>query len=182
MTEDDIEAVSAVRVTGWQFAYRGIVPQAYLDAMTIEADAARRLMRSRRADRLTTDLVAVVDHGEVVGWACLGPCREDSTEDPAAGELYALYVTPALIGYGIGSELLHAVHQHAAAHGFRTMSLWVLRDNQRARRFYERAGYVPDGTVRDDDFDGVPVTEVRYRYAMANSATASAERSPQGPL
>jgi ribosomal protein S18 acetylase RimI-like enzyme len=94
----------------------------------------------------------------------------------------ALYVRPALIGSGVGRVLLHAVHQHAAAHGFRTMRLWVLRDNQRARRFYERAGYIWDGTVQDDDYDGVPVAEVRYRYATVGSAADSAELRPQGPL
>ena len=42
MTEADIPAVSAIRVTGWQAAYRGLIPQRYLDGMTAEGDAERR--------------------------------------------------------------------------------------------------------------------------------------------
>ena len=47
--------------------------------------------------------------------------------------------------------------------GFRAATLWVLRGNERARRFYERAGWTVDGARKDDVVAGVPVTEVRYR-------------------
>ncbi|MFI1279253.1 hypothetical protein ACH4U5_00520 [Streptomyces sp. NPDC020858] len=65
MTEADVPAVSAVRVTGWQAAYAGIVPQTFLDAMTVEADAQQRrqhLARSKEGPT-TTNLVAVDAHG-----------------------------------------------------------------------------------------------------------------------
>ncbi|MEV0915125.1 hypothetical protein AB0I93_12770 [Streptomyces sp. NPDC049967] len=42
MTIDDCEAVSAVRVRGWRSAYAGLMPQAYLDAMSVAEDAERR--------------------------------------------------------------------------------------------------------------------------------------------
>ena len=47
--------------------------------------------------------------------------------------------------------------------GFRSATLWVLRDNERARRFYERAEWSVDGVQKGDVVAGVPVTEVRYR-------------------
>ncbi|GGL61159.1 N-acetyltransferase [Streptomyces fumigatiscleroticus] len=165
MTEADVPAVSAIRVTGWKTAYAGIVPQSYLDAMTVEADTRRRLKRFRTPRERVTDLVAADAHGRVVGWACLGPDR-DAGAPTTTGELYTLYVLPSLIGSGIGRTLLEAAHTHAPAEGFGSMLLWVLKDNTRARRFYERAGYVADGAVRTDDYDGVPVPEVRYRRAL----------------
>lgn len=70
------------------------------------------------------------------------------------------------MGSGIGRLLLDAVHAHAHADGFRLMLLWVLTDNTRARRFYERAGYIADGAVQADDYDGVSVPEVRYRRTL----------------
>ncbi len=42
MTEAGIDAVSAIRVRGRQTAYAGIVPQPYLDGMTVEDDARER--------------------------------------------------------------------------------------------------------------------------------------------
>ncbi|MFI8390443.1 GNAT family N-acetyltransferase [Streptomyces sp. NPDC085540] len=160
MTEADVAAVSEIRVTGWKAAYAGIVPQSYLDRMTVEADAHQRRRYVMKPDKATIDLVAVDAQGAVVGWACFGPSRT------AAGELYALYVRPSLIGTGIGRTLLRAVHANAAAHGFGSVLLWVLTDNTPARRFYERAGYVADGAVQADDYDGVSLSEVRYRVTL----------------
>ncbi|HXT91170.1 MAG TPA: GNAT family N-acetyltransferase [Trebonia sp.] len=175
MTESDIRAVSAIRVTGWQAAYPGMVPQAYLDALSVEHDTAMRRERfHRQSIAAITNFVATDAENEVAGWACLGPYRGSGTEDPAAGELYAIYVKPSLIGTGVGRELIHAVHQHAAARGFHTLHLWVLRDNARARRFYERAGYAPDGDTKEDDFAGAPVAEVRYRITVAEASRGRA--------
>ncbi|MGW1195547.1 N-acetyltransferase family protein [Streptomyces sp. NPDC002536] len=166
MTETDIPAVSAVRVSGWKAAYASMIPQSYLDGMTVEADAALRRRQFPGSRGRMTDLVAVDGHGDVVGWACLGPGRDTEGRGPAAGELYALYVRPSLTGSGIGRTLLGAVHARAGDQGLDSMLLWVLRDNVMARPFYERAGYASDGAVQSDDYDGVSVPEVRYRRAL----------------
>ncbi|MFE0377055.1 GNAT family N-acetyltransferase [Streptomyces inhibens] len=175
MTEADIEAVSAVRVHGWQRAYRGLMPQAYLDAMSVAADAEQRRSWFGRRSPEVSDLVAERD-GEVVGWACVGPARDpDITPGagelpaprPTAGELLALYVTPGLIGTGIGRALLSAGTARARASGFHTLYLWVVRGNSRAQRFYERAGFVPDGAEEAYEVGGSSVPELRYRRALA---------------
>ncbi|MFF3541920.1 GNAT family N-acetyltransferase [Streptomyces platensis] len=175
MTEADIDAVSAVRVHGWQAAYRGLMPQAYLDTMSVAADAEqRRSWFGRRAPEVS-DLVAERE-GEVVGWVCVGPSRDPdiapgagelAAPRPSAGELLALYVTPALIGTGIGRALLSAGTARARAHGFHTLYLWVIQGNTRAQRFYERAGFVPDGAEEASDVGGTEVPELRYRRALA---------------
>lgn len=166
MTDTDIPAVSSVRVSGWQSAYAGIVPQPYLDAMSVEADTDQRRTWFALSRGRVTDLVAV-DDAEVVGWAALGPYRATGTEpDAGAGELYALYVQPRLIGTGIGRALIDAVHARAADRNFTSVRLWVLADNARARRFYEMAGYTTDGAVRTDEYGGVSLRDVRYGRAI----------------
>ncbi|MCC3767513.1 GNAT family N-acetyltransferase [Streptomyces sp. UNOC14_S4] len=174
MTEADVAAVSVIRVTGWKSAYAGLLPRSYLDRMTVEEDTEWRRKHFAEMTEGTaggvTDLVAVDDRAEVVGWACLGPYRGAGAADAAAGELYALYVRPSLTGAGIGRVLLDAVHAHARARGFEQVLLWVLDGNSGARRFYERAGYAADGGSQADDYDGVSVAEVRYRRALADRA------------
>lgn len=165
MTEADVPAVSAIRVTGWQASYAGIVPQSFLDGMTVEEDIQQRRRHFESSKAGTTNLVAEDAHGQVVGWACLGRFRGGGTRT-TTGELYALYVQPSLIGSGIGRTLLEAVHGHAETDGFSLMLLWVLTDNARARRFYERAGYTADGAVQADGYDGVSISEVRYQRAL----------------
>lgn len=165
MNEADVEAVSAIRVRGWQAAYAGIVPQAYLDAMTIGGDAEQRRDWFSRPLRQSTDLVAL-DSGDLVGWISFGPYRGQAAGAGRTGEVYALYVRPDLIGRGVGRTLLGEVHARMEEQRFQTSALWVLDDNQRARRFYERAGYQPDGGTQEDDYDGVTLTELRYRRAL----------------
>lgn len=159
MTQGDAEAVAGVRVEGWRHAYTGIVPRSWLDGMTVAEDAARQRARLADPGRTATDLVATDPDGTVVGWACFGP----DTAAPDAAELYALYVRPDRIGAGIGRALLDEVHARAAAARFTYMTLWVLADNHRARRFYDRAGYAPDGAAQSDTYDGVVLDELRCR-------------------
>lgn len=175
MTEADIDAVATIRVRGWQAAYAGIVPSGYLDAMSVEEDAARRRDFFARSTGRVENLVAV-DGDTVTGWAAHGPSRGDDAT-PADGELYAIYVRPGLIGTGIGRALTDAALASAAARGFTRMRLWVLADNARARRFYEQAGFAPDGASQEEDYDGTLLTEVRYARSTRASAASAASRS-----
>jgi ribosomal protein S18 acetylase RimI-like enzyme len=82
------------------------------------------------------------------------------------GEVYALYISPDLVGQGIGRTLLGEAHAQMNSQGFETSALWVLCDNQRARRFYEQAGYQADGAAQDDVYDGTTLTELRYQREL----------------
>ncbi len=163
MDEADVAAVSAIRVRGWQAAYAGIVPRTYLEAMTVEDDTARRRQLLAHPGRTSRDLVAIHDRGDTVGWVCFGPCRSGAH---ASGEVYALYVSPERTGQGIGGRLLEAAHVQMKGQGFGASALWVLADNRRARRFYERAGYEADGATQDDVYDGATLTELRFRCVL----------------
>jgi RimJ/RimL family protein N-acetyltransferase len=56
-----------------------------------------------------------------------------------------IYVTPAWWSAGVGWTLMGSVLSALEAGGYRRVVLWVLADNARARRFYERAGFAADG-------------------------------------
>ncbi|WP_327255794.1 GNAT family N-acetyltransferase [Streptomyces sp. NBC_01244] len=165
MNEADIDPVAALRVRGWQSAYVDIIPQSYLDGMSAENDAQRRREGFASSRGSVVDLVAVDEDGVPVGWICFGPYRGE-TDAPIPGEVYAVYVEPTLMGRGIGRALLDAVHDHTEAKQFETMQLWVLRDNSRARRFYEAAGYAADGAEESEMYGDVAATELRYRRSM----------------
>ncbi|WP_223766646.1 GNAT family N-acetyltransferase [Streptomyces huiliensis] len=161
MTDADVDTVAEIRVAGWREAYRGLVPDAYLDAMDPTADAATHRARRAAAESPAVELVAESPADGVTGWVCLGPCRDTDLPAPA-GELYALYVRPALIGTGVGRALCAAALESARERGDARLGLWVLRENARARRFYARAGFAADGAERVDPVDGEPLREVRY--------------------
>jgi GNAT superfamily N-acetyltransferase len=158
---DDAAALGRLHVRAWQAAYRGQMPDDYLDGLRAEERAAgweRGLQRDRARDPV---LVAERDGG-VVGFAVVGPAEEPR----GAGELYAINVDPDHWGTGAGRALLLAAHEQLARLGFAEAVLWVLPRNRRARRFYEAAGWVTDGTERSIEVQGVVVPEVRYRRRL----------------
>lgn len=161
MTPDDGDAVAAIRVRGWRFAYRGTIPQAYLDTMDVAAEAEKQRARLAAGDGSLVNLVAEAADGTLAGWAAYGPYRDGGTRTDD-GELYALYLTPERIGQGVGRALMAEVKERCAAAGYPRVLLWVFESNARARRFYEAAGFTPDGTEEPFEVAGVQVPEVRY--------------------
>ncbi|MDW4905409.1 GNAT family N-acetyltransferase [Streptomyces sp. ADMS] len=160
MAFDDCDRVSEIRIRGWQYAYRGLMPQPYLDSLSVAEDAERRRTFFVRAGSEIVDLVAE-QAGQVVGWACHGPYRDGEFRTDDA-ELYAIYVDTARFGAGVGQALLREAVRRCAGARHRRMLLWVLKGNDRARRFYERAGFAADGSEEPFDVDGAAVPEVRY--------------------
>ncbi|WP_433343601.1 N-acetyltransferase family protein [Streptomyces sp. CA-253872] len=158
MTEADLPRVMRLRARAWAAAYDGLVPAAYLDGMDPAAEARARAEWFAKSRGHVTDLLALDTGGELLGWACYGLPRPGAGP---AGELFALYAAPERVGTGVGRRLVEEVHARLAG----PVTLWVLAGNSRARRFYTRFGYRPDGTERPDDYGewGGPVLrELRY--------------------
>ncbi|WP_342786840.1 GNAT family N-acetyltransferase [Streptomyces qinzhouensis] len=174
MTDDDCAAVAEVRVRSWQYAYAGLVPQPYLDSMDVE-QATDRLRGHFTAGAGTVTHLVAERNGAVVGWGCAGPGR-DPDAAPGEAELYALYALPAHLSTGVGRALLAELVAGAEAAGHRAMRLWVLKGNARARRFYERAGFLPDGCEEPFEVGGAEVPEVRYARGL------EAPRPSTGPV
>lgn len=65
-----------------------------------------------------------------------------STDHP---EIVSMWVEPAARGTGVADELLQSVIAWAEQEGADGICLAVAEGNDRARRFYERAGFVPSG-------------------------------------
>jgi ribosomal protein S18 acetylase RimI-like enzyme len=155
----DAEPVERLRVAGWQAAYRGLLPDGYLDGMQVDAARRRARMTGPAAPRV--EHVAVTG-STIVGWVAGGPCRDADRTAPQHGEVYACYVQPGWWGRGAGRLLLDRAVRDLAGAGLDDITLWVLEGNHRARRFYEGRGFRPDGARQWLDIGG-PVPEVRYQ-------------------
>ncbi|MGH8860656.1 MAG: GNAT family N-acetyltransferase [Jatrophihabitantaceae bacterium] len=154
---EDAAAIIAVRVASWRAAYGAHLPPDVWDGFD-PVPAARRLAGSIAARRLLA-LVAEVDDA-VGGYVFYGPARDDDLA-AGVGEVYAIYVHPARWSTGAGRALLGAALDEL---GDVPAVLWVLEVNERARRFYEIAGFRLDGAVKPAELPGgVELPEVRYR-------------------
>jgi GNAT superfamily N-acetyltransferase len=160
----DAAGIAAVHVLAWQRAYRGIFSESLLqglDAAEREASWAARL-----ASPGPGEVVIVAERGEpVIGFASAGPARDEDLQDGRHLELYAIYLHPEHWSAGIGSALLeHTLAQAVAVTpSAAAVTLWVLEQNRRARRFYERHGFSTDGAVTEYEQQGESAAELRYR-------------------
>lgn len=170
---DDSEAIGRVHIAAWQAAYRGLMPDEFLD----DLDGAVRGQRWRAAlaagpgdgryqegDLEGVALVIEDEDGEVAGISVVGLPRRP--EPPGVGELWMINVDPVAWGRGVAPALLAAATDELRRLGFEEAVLWVLSGNGRARRFYERSGWVADGTEHRDDARGFEAVEVRYRRPL----------------
>ena len=167
---EDADAIGSVHVRAWQVGYRGQLPDDYLDRLSIPQRQASWRTGLPDPDRTSTVLVAEDPaDGHVCGFATVGEPRFAGSEDldrTVVGQLYAINLEPEAWGRGIGTSLLHAASDRLAADGYREAILWTLRTNARARRFYEREGWVADGGEQLDEHEGVALDEVRYRRGL----------------
>jgi GNAT superfamily N-acetyltransferase len=157
-TPEDARSVAEVHVGSWRHAYRGLLPDAYLDRLSV--DDREATWREAFGDG-TSDAFVADAGGRIVGFASFGPSRDQDAGD-ATGEIPAIYVEPSVLGAGVGRELMAAATEALREAGYRRATLWVLEANERARRFYEQAGWTWDGTVDRHDFECANEPVVRY--------------------
>ncbi len=155
----DTMAVADVAIRSWQRGYRGLIAQDYLDGLRPQ-DRARRYAFGAMDIRGPYTLVAL-DGDTICGHITIGRSRDEDIAD--SGEIWALYVDPVRWGGGVGGALITAGCDRLRRAGHDRAALWVLSDNVRARRFYERSGFCTDGRERTDVIGGTLVHEVRYQ-------------------
>jgi ribosomal protein S18 acetylase RimI-like enzyme len=162
-TPQDAAALAAVEVTSWRAAYRGLMPDAFLDGLA-EAEKTEgwhRNLLKHGAEGRKRLLVAVGDAG-VIGFVRIGAVWDEGE----VGLVYLLYMLPEYWGCGMGTALMSAAMDELRDLGMRQAVLWVLRDNQRARAFYEGLGWCRDGRTTTEDYGGVELEALCYRRAV----------------
>ena len=157
-TVEDAPGIAEAHARTWQAAYRHVFPAEALDALDAENREPR--WRQNVVDPDVPVFVAV-ERGSVLGFVAVGPSRDPDCD----GELWGVYVVPEAWGKGVGAVLMETGLDYLRAH-FREAILWVLDENPRARRYYEKHGWAFDGTTKRGRHLGVDTDEVRYRITL----------------
>jgi ribosomal protein S18 acetylase RimI-like enzyme len=168
----DEPAVTQIRQETWLTAYAQIIDPVTIEPVTAPRGRASATPRSDRTSLVAEAprAAAIADPRVIVGYASFGPERSvasaasvgsggsgGSGAKPGAltpaglagetGELYTLYVAPAHRSTGAGRALTDAALDGLRAAGYQRVVLWTLTENARARRFYDKAGFAPDGAI-----------------------------------
>jgi ribosomal protein S18 acetylase RimI-like enzyme len=155
---EDLRDVAAVHVASWQSAYQGILPSEYLASLSVERREAawRQILAEGRSE-----LLVATDGDAIVGFVSFGACRDEAAPLDR-GEVWAIYVAPSAWGMGVGKALWRVASERLRTQGFRSVSLWVIDGNERARLFYSTAGFnVEAGSEKEFEIGGAKVREVR---------------------
>jgi ribosomal protein S18 acetylase RimI-like enzyme len=163
-TGADAPAIARVNVSAWRSAYRGHMPDAVLDALSESERTTRWSSWLERADH---GVQVVTIGGGIIGYGWVMAAR-DADIPGGAGEVVALYVAPEYWRSGAGTALMGAGIELARRRAYRCLILWVLTSNERARRFYERWGFVLDGAQKTKPLSTSThsLSEVRYRLEL----------------
>lgn len=153
----DAAAIAAVHVRTWQAAYEHVFGAERLAGIDV---GAREGLARHFASDAEHDAFVAEEGGRIVGFVACGPPQEGEQR-----ELFAIYVLPEAWGSTAGSGLMHAALGAMRGRGAIDAILWVLDDNPRARRFYEREGWSADGSA-ESDYLGLTVPLVRYRIEL----------------
>ena len=138
----DAAAMADVFIHAWRQAYPGVVPDAVLAAL--DHDQSARWLTELIARRAEGNTDVGERNSQVIGFVRYGTLPGDR----ASGYIFGLYVDPGAAGQGAGRALLRHAEQRLAEDGSGTVALHVFEANERARRFYTRAGFIPDGSTR----------------------------------
>lgn len=185
--QDDRMAVSRVYEESWKEAYRNIIPQTYLDSIPKGAwcEAAFRSGMYSLVMTVGDEIVGTASYcrrrlfdilpdengsSDTKMMKNMGSGKEakdiespEDTEDVEAwGEVVSIYFLPQYMRKGFGTLLMQAVLAELKKMEYQRCCLWVLEENERARRFYERMSFIPDGTYMEQEIGGRRLREMGY--------------------
>lgn len=152
---DSREEISNIYEQSWKYAYKGIIPQAYLDSIP----SGQWCGTFDNPDRY---MLVMIDDEKIIGTSCYCKSRFDDYKD--WGEIISIYFLPEYMGRGYGKSLLEQTVKELKTMGFKTIFLRVLEDNYRARHFYEKCGFKYSDKYYDDTIGGKQLRELQYVY------------------
>ena len=155
---DNFDAISRIYALSWKTAYKGIVPQQYLDELS-ETNWSDKLSDNHLCD----SFVLIVDD-KYIGTSSICPARDESMQ--GWGEIISIYLSPDYYGRGYGKLLLDTVISELVKLGYNKIYLWVLEDNMRARSFYEKYGLIPTSKRMSMNLGGKDLIEMMYTYSL----------------
>lgn len=152
---DSREEISNIYEQSWKYAYKGIIPQAYLDSIPKDQWCGA-------FDNPECYTLIMLDDEKIIG--TLTYCKSRFEDYKDWGEIVSIYFLPEYMGKGYGKPLLEQTVEELKTMGFQTVFLRVLEDNHRARHFYEKCGFKYGGKYYNDTIGGKQLRELQYVY------------------
>ena len=160
-TLDDAKYCADIHAKSWLFAYSHIVP----NEIIIEHNARWPMIWNKMlSDNINSHYVITFDD-VIIGFLTISVARDNDLKD-SFYELVGLYLNPEYVAKGYGKQAMNWIKEEVKSRGYDKISLWVLEENNRARSFYEKMGFVTDGEIKPSGL--ADTQEVRYVCKFLN--------------
>ncbi|MCL2517227.1 MAG: GNAT family N-acetyltransferase [Oscillospiraceae bacterium] len=156
---EDAYEYTACHIACWQMAYKDIIPDDYLKNMPKEIEQRTEKLRKRINELSDSPFHSVKLENKMIGILSFGKSRDEDKSD--AGEVYAIYLLADFWDKGYGRQMMNYAVAALKNNGYHEIIVWVLEENNRARRFYEKCDFSFDGTKKELQI-GKTLIEVRY--------------------
>lgn len=164
-TADDAPEIANVHLNSWREAYRGLLPQGYLDELPLTFKERMNTWKRISTQENKALYVAEASSG-IVGFAGFRHGQEPSLKE--FGELGAIYLLQKYKGRGVGDGLLRMGMQQLINWNYSKAYCWVLKGNPTIK-FYERTGASFNGMQKTDEIGGLQVQELVYEWKNLDS-------------
>lgn len=163
---DDVDALCDTHVESWRVGYRNVFPDELLDSTVFAESRHTQWSSAWWLEDPRQALFAGTIDGRVLGFANAGGERTGGVASEfGRGEVYAFYLHPSAWGSGLAGALIATAEAWLREQGRTEAVLWVLRDNPRARAFYEKSGWSPTGV--ETMWDGPQLPEITVPEPVA---------------
>ncbi len=154
-SNDDLSKISHIYEESWKYAYKNIIPQTFLDSIP-----CGNWIPHLKSPEM--NILVMLDNGKFIGVSTY--CRSRFFDFQDFGEIVSIYLLPEYMDKGIGKQLLDKTISELSNLNFKNIFLWVLEENIRARKFYEKSGFVLSGKILEDNIGGKILKETAYTY------------------
>ena len=159
----DLGRLVKVHKLSWQVTYRGHMPDDALDNLPVD----RWKAHWRKYVLAGKHLLVLAEGRAIRVFLNFGPTRDKDLDAKRISELYGIYLHPDHWRRGYGSRIAKAAIAILKEEDYDEVTLWVLRENSRARRFYENLGFSRmHGLKAEERYKNCMIYQVRYRMYL----------------
>lgn len=160
--KNDAVSLADVLTSSWKSAYKDIIPAIELEQQTNFVQ--RKQMFEKMLEHPIGEFYIATDNAIPCGQFMFCKSRDSDLSEYA--EIVSIYVIENYWHKGVGTAMMKTALLRIADLGYKNTFLWVFKDNKRARRFYEKFGFVLDGIEKESEFSN---RAIEVRYILKNS-------------
>lgn len=156
--KEDADTLALINSKSIQEGFKGIISDEFLK----EKFSFERLKErfNKELDEGNTTNCVIYKDGMPIGIQTFA--KDDWMDrDNFEIDIWRIYLLPDYWGKNLGLEFIEWGINELKNKGYKKAALWVLEENMRARKFYEKAGFIHEGEIRIINV-GKEVKEYRY--------------------